>query len=171
MFLECRARPVRTFNNLSAICEPSISSISHNPIGLHGLLRGSLYFFWYLWTLTYRVEEIFMGMWNTRIIVLTSRSWSCVWSSKYKCHGARLQTAITSTLLGGTGRQSLPRGPTGACLQVVSVTIQIHINIRKRNSVFYFSIISTLHHFIFLSRRPDDGPGGRNMLWEGNEMM
>jgi hypothetical protein len=26
------------------------------------------------------------------------------------------------------------------------------INIRKCNSVFYYSIISTLHHFIFLSR-------------------
>jgi hypothetical protein len=29
---------------------------------------------------------------------------------------------------------------------------RIHINIRKRNSVFYYSIISTLQHFISLSR-------------------
>jgi hypothetical protein len=38
-------------------------------------------------------------------------------------------------------------------LHPVAYEVQIHINIRKRNSVFYYSITSTLHHFIFLSRR------------------
>jgi hypothetical protein len=35
MFLVSTARPVRKADNLSAICE---------PIGIHGLLRGYLYF-------------------------------------------------------------------------------------------------------------------------------
>jgi hypothetical protein len=35
-----KVRLVRGADNLTAICEPS-----HNPIGLHGLLRGQLYFF------------------------------------------------------------------------------------------------------------------------------
>jgi hypothetical protein len=37
-------------------------------------------------------------------------------------------------------------------LHPVAYEVQIHINIRKRNSVFYYSIISTLHYFISLSR-------------------
>jgi hypothetical protein len=52
MFLGSGARPVRTADNLTAICEPYCldnvgSSTADNPIGLHGLLRGKriAYFF------------------------------------------------------------------------------------------------------------------------------
>jgi hypothetical protein len=44
MFLRSRARRARKADNLTAICEPIVGSVgsstSHNPIGLHGLLRG-----------------------------------------------------------------------------------------------------------------------------------
>jgi hypothetical protein len=45
MFPESTERPARKADNLAAICEPTVldnvgSSTSHNPIGLHGLLRG-----------------------------------------------------------------------------------------------------------------------------------
>jgi hypothetical protein len=47
MFLRSRARSVLKADNITAICEPVVlsldnvgSSTSHNPIGLHCLLRG-----------------------------------------------------------------------------------------------------------------------------------
>jgi hypothetical protein len=45
MFLGSKVHPVRRADNLTAICEPIVldnmgSLTSHNPIGLHGLLRG-----------------------------------------------------------------------------------------------------------------------------------
>jgi hypothetical protein len=41
--------PARKAHNLTAICEPMSrenvgASTSHNPMGLHGLLQGQLYF-------------------------------------------------------------------------------------------------------------------------------
>jgi hypothetical protein len=49
MFLSSRARPVRRADNITANREPDClnnvgSLTSHNPIGLHGLLRRWLYF-------------------------------------------------------------------------------------------------------------------------------
>jgi hypothetical protein len=40
-----KGRPARKADNLTAICEPMAienvaASMSHNPMGLHGLLRG-----------------------------------------------------------------------------------------------------------------------------------
>jgi hypothetical protein len=40
-----KERPVRKADNLTAICEPIClenvgASMSHNPVGLHGLLQG-----------------------------------------------------------------------------------------------------------------------------------
>jgi hypothetical protein len=48
MFLGSKVRPVRRTDNLTTICEPFCldnvgSLISHNPIGLQGLLWGQLY--------------------------------------------------------------------------------------------------------------------------------
>jgi hypothetical protein len=41
MFLRSKVRLVREANNLTAIYEPILGSLTfHNPIGLHGLLRG-----------------------------------------------------------------------------------------------------------------------------------
>jgi hypothetical protein len=47
MFVGSEVRPVRGADNLTAIYEPIVWSLdnvgsltSHNPIGLHGLLRG-----------------------------------------------------------------------------------------------------------------------------------
>jgi hypothetical protein len=53
MILRNEVRPVRRADKLAAICEPivldSVGSLtSHNPIGLHVLLRGQLYFFFTL---------------------------------------------------------------------------------------------------------------------------
>jgi hypothetical protein len=41
MFLGSKVWPVRGAENLTAICLDNVGSLtSHNPIGLHGLLRG-----------------------------------------------------------------------------------------------------------------------------------
>jgi hypothetical protein len=40
MFLGGKERSARKADNLTAICEPTVTSTSHNPIGLHGLLQG-----------------------------------------------------------------------------------------------------------------------------------
>jgi hypothetical protein len=50
MFLGSRERPVRGADNLTVIYESIVCS--HNPTGLHGLLRGSLRFFQVLAELT-----------------------------------------------------------------------------------------------------------------------
>jgi hypothetical protein len=48
MFLGSKVRRVHKADNLTAICERLSNNvgslISHNPIGLQGLLRGQLYF-------------------------------------------------------------------------------------------------------------------------------
>jgi hypothetical protein len=48
MFIRNRAWQVDKAESLTAIYEPIVDNIgsltSHNPIGLHGLLRGQLYF-------------------------------------------------------------------------------------------------------------------------------
>jgi hypothetical protein len=41
--MECKARPARKTDNLTAICEPmsrKCASTSHNSVGLHDLLQG-----------------------------------------------------------------------------------------------------------------------------------
>jgi hypothetical protein len=41
MFVGSRARQVRRADNLAPVCLDNVGSLtSHNPIGLHGLLRG-----------------------------------------------------------------------------------------------------------------------------------
>jgi hypothetical protein len=44
MFLGSKVRPVHGTDNFTAIYEPILDNVgfltSHNPIGLHGLLRG-----------------------------------------------------------------------------------------------------------------------------------
>jgi hypothetical protein len=45
MFLGSKVRLVRGTDNLNAIYKPIVGSLtSHKPIGLHGLLRGEVYF-------------------------------------------------------------------------------------------------------------------------------
>jgi hypothetical protein len=51
MVLGSGERPTRNSDNLTKICEPIVldnvgSSTFHNPIGLHGLLQGQLYYFY-----------------------------------------------------------------------------------------------------------------------------
>jgi hypothetical protein len=38
--------PARKVDNLTAICEPIVSSTSHRSMGHHGLLQGKLYRFY-----------------------------------------------------------------------------------------------------------------------------
>jgi hypothetical protein len=48
MFLGSKVRRVRKADNLGADCLDNVGSLtSHNPIGLQGLLRGQLYFFFF----------------------------------------------------------------------------------------------------------------------------
>jgi hypothetical protein len=48
MFLGSKVRRVRGADILTAISEPIVGFLtSHNPIGLHGLLRGWFYFFFF----------------------------------------------------------------------------------------------------------------------------
>jgi hypothetical protein len=49
-----RAQPVREADNLTAHCVDSVgSSTSHNPIGLHGMLLGLIYFSYFIYLLWY----------------------------------------------------------------------------------------------------------------------
>jgi hypothetical protein len=55
---EGKGRPERGDDNLTAICEPENvgASTSHNPLGLHGLLRDSFTFFYvHIMNLTMRI--------------------------------------------------------------------------------------------------------------------
>jgi hypothetical protein len=57
MFLGSKARPVRGADNLTAICEAIVGSLtSHSPIGLHGLLTGIALLLWRRSVLPVRYE-------------------------------------------------------------------------------------------------------------------
>jgi hypothetical protein len=49
-----KGRPTRKADNLTAVCEPIClenvgASMSHNPMGLHGLLQGYIYLLIYIY--------------------------------------------------------------------------------------------------------------------------
>jgi hypothetical protein len=82
MFLGSRARPVLRADNLTDRLENVVSSTSHSPIGLHGLLRG--YFIFLLLLMSISTELNFSAEASSHLA--TQEFPNIPWTPKVHCH-------------------------------------------------------------------------------------